>query len=292
MKNQRFIRLTIFAFFWFVTIMIILGVGSAWIFISQLIYPGCPDPTLILGLPIPEEHWLGTEDGYSIRIWYYPTKNNAAIITFGGPVGSLGDHTFPNDALIQEGFGIVQVDTRACASPTAPVTLGGNELYDAKAALSFLQGQDSVDEGKIGAMGFSLGGATAIRLAAQHPEIQSVVRDGGFSNLGELLNPSPRNSIPIEFFQIICLEIFRDTTGINPWDVSPVDDLKMIAPRPVLLIFGETEANYGLEQYKAAKEPKTLWIVPNGAHGMNYSVAPDEYKERLLTFFSQTLLNK
>ena len=110
----------------------------AWIFISQLIYPGCPDPTPIFGLPRPEEHWLETEDGYSIRIWYYPTKNHAAIITFGGVTGSLGDQTFPVKALIQKGFGIVQVDTRACASPSAPVTLGGNELYDAEAALSFL----------------------------------------------------------------------------------------------------------------------------------------------------------
>ena len=27
------------------------------------------------------------------------------------------------------------------------------------------------------------------------------------------------------------------------------------------------------------------------AHGMNYSIAPDEYEERLLKFFTQTLLS-
>jgi dipeptidyl aminopeptidase/acylaminoacyl peptidase len=274
------------------SIMFILDVGYAWIFISQLVHPGCPDPTPIFGLTIPEEHWLETEDGHSIRIWYYPTKNHAVIIFFGGLTGSLGIQSFPIEALLQKGFGLVQVDTRACALPSASVTLGGNELYDAEAALLFILENDQVDKGRIGAMGSSLGGATAIRLAKRHPEIQSVVRDGGFSNLGEMLNPSSRNSIPIELFQITCLNIFRYTTGINPWDVSPIDDIKMIAPRPVMLIYGEAESNYGIEQYLAAKKPKTLWIVPDGAHGMNYAIAPDEYEERLLTFFSQTLLNE
>jgi len=292
MKKQRLIRLVLFGGFWFVTIMFILGIGFAWIFISQMVYPGCPGTTPIFGLPMPEEHWLDTGDGYSIRIWYYPTKNHASIITLGGTTGSLGTQTFPIKFLLENGFGIVQVDTRACASPSAPVTLGGNELYDAEAALLFLLEHDQVDNGKIGAMGFSMGGATAIRLAAQQTEIQAVVRDGGFSNLGELLNPSPNNTIAIAFFQTICQIIFHYQTGIDPLDVSPIEDLKMIAPRPVMLIYGEAEAKYGIEQYQAAKEQKTLWIVPDSAHGMNYSFAPDEYEERLLTFFTQTLLNK
>lgn len=292
MKNQRFYRLILFAGSLFLTLVFIIDVGFSWTFISQLIYPGCPDPTPIFGLPRPKEHWLETEDGYSIRIWYYPTKNHAVIINLGGLTGSLGDQPFPLKTLIQKGFGLVQVDTRACASPAAPVTLGGNELYDAEAALLFLKGNDDVDKARIGVLGFSLGGATAIRLAARHPEIQAVVRDGGFSNLGELLNPSTHNSFVLELFQITCVALFKISTGIDPWEVSPLDDLNLISPRSVMLIYGESEANYGVEQYKAAKEPKTLWIVPDGAHGMNYSVAPDEYEERLITFLSKTLLKE
>ncbi|MBU1661719.1 MAG: acetylxylan esterase [Chloroflexi bacterium] len=283
--GRHVLRLTIFAAVTLVAALAALDVGLAWIFVSGMTHPGCRQPQLVAGLPAPETHWLPTQDGLALRVWYYPSQNGAAILVFGGLTGSLGDSLPPVIPLIRAGYGVLQIDSRACANPPAPVTLGGNEIYDAGAALEFLLSRPEVDSERIGAIGFSMGGATALRAAAANPQIRTVVRDGGFSNLGELLSPAESASIPQLIFQSTVLAIYQYQTGVDPWAVDPIGDLPAISPRPVLLIFGEHEAASGREQFEAAREPKELWIVPGGTHGRNQIVAPEEYERRVFEFF-------
>jgi dienelactone hydrolase len=35
----------------------------------------------------------------------------------------------------------------------------------------------------------------------------------------------------------------------------------------------------------AAQEPRRMWVVLGGNHGINYALAGDEYKRRVLNFF-------
>jgi len=289
-SSQRNIRLISLAFFLSILLMLSVDITMAWEFVSRLIYPSCLNPTPTSELPNYQEHFLTTPDGISIRIWYYPSQNGAAIIVFGGLTGALGIQTFPIEKLVQEGYGILQVDSRSCASPVSPVTFGGDEILDGESALEFLLKQPEVERDRIAAMGFSLGGATSIRLAAKHPEVKAVVRDGGFSNLSDLLNPPGKAPLLIKFFRMTVFHIFRIRTGVNPMSVSPIDDIEQINPRPVLLIYGESEAFDGFLQYEHAEEPKELWVVQGGAHGTNYTVAPKEYEQRLQNFFRETLL--
>jgi dipeptidyl aminopeptidase/acylaminoacyl peptidase len=289
-RSQRLLLYTIAATFTVTFIFFAIDLGLAWIFVSRLIYPECQDPQRLPELRHPEEHWLATQDGHLIRIWYYPPQNSAAIISLGGLNGALGNQIPQVESLINEGYGVVQVDSRACAVPSAPVTLGGFELLDAEAALKFLKTQSEVDADRIGTIGFSMGGATAIRLAARHPEIQAVVRDGGYSNLGEMLAPSEEVSIQQKVFQNTLFWLFNLRTGVDPMTVSPIHDLGLVSPRPVLLIYGEAEAELGRNQFQAAGVPKELWIVPGSTHGRNHVVAAEEYENRLLFFFNQSLL--
>ena len=60
-------------------------------------------------------------------------------------------------------------------------------------------------------------------------------------------------------------------------------------PRPILFIYAESEAKYGIEQFDMANEPKTLWIVPASAHGLNYGSAPEQYEQKILDFLQQYL---
>jgi len=287
---KRLLRLLTFAIVSLVVILIVLNFGLAWILVTGMTHPFCQTPQIIAGLPTPEEHWLTTEDGILIRIWYFPSQNGAAILTFGGMSGSLGNRLPPATHLIQAGYGVIQVDSRACARPSAPVTQGYYELYDGEAALEFLSTRPEVDSQQIGVTGFSMGGATALRVAAHHPEIQAVVRDGGFSDLGALLSPRDSQSLPARIFQATIFMFYKFRSGIDPWEVDPIADLKLIHPRPVLLIYGEHEATGGWEQYHSAVENVDLWIVPDGSHGRNHQVAPEEYSQRVLDWFNQSLL--
>jgi dipeptidyl aminopeptidase/acylaminoacyl peptidase len=286
-RYHRYLRLAAFAALSGILAYLVISTGLAWIYAYFLTHPFCraqPEPHP--NLPKPEEYWLKTRDGLSLRTWYFPSQNGAAILVLGGMDGALGDSLPPVDFLVSEGYGVMQIDSRACARPSAPVTLGAKELYDAEAGLAFLLNRPEVKE--IGIFGFSMGAAAAIRTAARHAEIAAVVAEGGYYNLGDdIIEPESQLTIPHRAFLYTIAGSYWLLTGVNPWEASPIDDLPAISPRPILLIYGEDEAVSGraVAQYEAAREPKTLWIVPGGAHGMNNAASPGEYHRRVIEFF-------
>jgi pimeloyl-ACP methyl ester carboxylesterase len=257
-------------------------------------HPACQrQPARLEGLPEPQEYILRTSDGLEQRIWYYPPENGAVIIAFGAAGGSLGSSLPPVRFLIESGYGIVQIDSRACAEPRGVVTLGGKEALDAAAVLDFLRARPEVRH--VGAIGFSMGGVAAVRAAARYPEIAAVVDDGGFFNLGrDMVEPDQAKPVTRNLFLYTIAGLFWLQTGVNPWEISPIDDLPSISPRPVLLIYGSRESGTGRAeaQFAAANQPKELWIVSGSRHGENHVTAPQEYERRVLEFFDQYLLDQ
>ncbi len=137
-------------------------------------------------------------------------------------------------------------------------------------------------------------GVTAIRSAARNPEIAAVVAEGGYHNMGDnIIKPDKRKSVFETAFLHTVAGMFWVYSSINPWQVSPIDDLASISPRPVFLIYGEHEAESGHAgaQYSAALSPKDLWLVPGGSHGSNHQIAPMMYELKILDFFNRSLLH-
>ncbi len=294
MALQRILRLALSVGLILLAVYLGLTLALAWSFAFALTHPGCDEePTHLVGVSEPQEVWLTASDGVSLRAWYYPSLNGGAILAAGGMEGALGDRLPPVDFLINDGFGVLQLDSRACARPAAPVTLGGKESLDLAAGLQFLEARPEVLQ--VGAFGFSMGGAAVIRAAAVHPRIAAVAAEGGYFNLGKhFTEPGSDQPLPLGLLSTAIAGAYWIQSGVNPWLLSPIDDLPRLSPRPVLLIYGEQEADNGRawEQYAAAGEPKQLWIVPGGRHGGNQSAAPEEYQQRILEFFAQCLLQK
>lgn len=290
---HRYLRLFMFAIFAMLVAYPVFNTGLAWLYIFALTHPGCSiNPKPIQDLPAPEEHQIHTHDGLTMRVWYYPSQNGVAVLALGGMRGSLGESLPPVSFLVRQGYGVLQIDGRSCARPPALVTLGYDEVQDAAAGLEFLLSQPEIT--RVGAIGFSMGGVTVIRTAARHPEITTIVAEGGYYNLGNhLVKPYDSHSVPRQIFLYTVAGMYWLQTGVTPWKSSPIDDIPSISPRPVLLIYGENELYNGRGdlQYEAAREPKELWIVPGGNHGTNHQVAPEEYERRVLDFFDQTLKN-
>jgi len=67
-----------------------------------------------------------------------------------------------------------------------------------------------------------------------------------------------------------------------------------ISPRPLLLIGGtdddEIPAAMARDLYAAARDPKTLWIVPGARHGGYARAAPLDYPQRLVSFYIRYLV--
>ncbi len=265
-----------------------VDVTLAWVYMDALTRPGCPQPRPLADAPAPEEHWLILQDGTRLRAWYYPSSNGAAILALGGLGGSLGDSLPPVDALLKTGFGVLQVDSLACADPPRRVTLGAREIEVARMGVDFLAQRGE----RVGVFGFSMGGVAAVRAAAADERIAAVIAEGGYDNLGQhITRPGEVQSLLRSVFLHTVALAYWLQTGVNPWQVSPVEAIAEISPRPVLLIYGEYELarGGGWVQFYAAGEPKSLWIVPGGDHGSNHWVAAAEYTARVVGFFQSTL---
>ena len=65
--------------------------------------------------------------------------------------------------------------------------------------------------------------------------------------------------------------------------------IEQIGPRPILLIYGELEADAGhaREQFSRAGAPSDLWILPNCGHGEYLQTAPVEWEYRVVSFFDR-----
>jgi pimeloyl-ACP methyl ester carboxylesterase len=73
-------------------------------------------------------------------------------------------------------------------------------------------------------------------------------------------------------------------------EVSPVDSVGE-SKVPVLLIHGQIDSNIPLRHANLIhiRNPQTvLWEVPNAAHCGAISAAPEEFRQRLLTWFSDS----
>jgi fermentation-respiration switch protein FrsA (DUF1100 family) len=84
-------------------------------------------------------------------------------------------------------------------------------------------------------------------------------------------------------------------SGMPAADLRPIDVVGEIAPRPLELIRGSADdivPEYMTRAlYAAARDPKSLWIIPGAKHGDYVRVAPGAYRSRLVRFFNDNLIS-
>ena len=74
--------------------------------------------------------------------------------------------------------------------------------------------------------------------------------------------------------------------------LRPVEKMREIPPRPVLLIYGLKELPAASERrplLKAALPDAELWVVPGAAHTGAYTAEPQIYLNKVGAFFDQNL---
>lgn len=109
----RFTKKLIFAL---LGALVVLDLALAWLYVHALTHPGCPEakpPSP--DLPEPQVYALPTYDDLTLEAWYYPSRNGAAVVAMGGLDGSTGTPLPHIATLIEAGYGVLQIATRACA---------------------------------------------------------------------------------------------------------------------------------------------------------------------------------
>lgn len=232
---------------------------------------------------------LITDDGVRLSAWYTPPRKGAVILLAHG----YGDNRpeWIHALLAKKGYGVLSWDARAHGESGGDIsTIGYLEVLDVKAALDYALAQPGVEH--VGAWGGSMGGATIIRAAAIFPEIEAVFVDSSFATLDDELD----YLVPIPVLNPLAKYLAYIETGINLNSVNPLQDISLISPRPVYIVqgTGDTVAppDAGRRLFEAAGEPRFLWEEKDAGHMLIYLDNPRRYKNRLLGFFNEWLLEK
>jgi uncharacterized protein len=117
-----------------------------------------------LGVPH-ESMETRTRDGLRLIAWYLPGTRPAAVVVSGGHRGRAGDVLGVSAALQRAGFHVVVYGWRGTpGSDPAAHTLGVYERRDLEAAIDAVGAR--LGDVPIGLLGYSLGGAVSLVVAA------------------------------------------------------------------------------------------------------------------------------
>lgn len=176
---------------------------------------------------------LRTSDGLDLAAWYVPSRNGAAVILFPTRIGKPAQARM----LARHGYGVLLVDMRGYDdSEGSPNALGWGATKDIDAAVAWLRRRPDVRGGRIGGIGFSMGGEQMLEAAAGNQDLRAVISEGaGERSIRELLirGASGWPSVPLEAVQTLALMVLCDT--LPPPSLEDV--VGRIAPRPLLLIY-------------------------------------------------------
>jgi pimeloyl-ACP methyl ester carboxylesterase len=240
-----------------------------------------------------EDVSFNTSDGLTLRGWYVPSTNGAAVILLHPIASNRVGVLKVAEVLARHGYGVLLFDLRAHGESDGELLpFGGNEAEDVRGAAAYLQTRTDVDPNRIGAMGLSLGAQVSILGAARTEAIRAVAADAPCcTTFGDIPPPaSPGDWLWVPY-DLVFFPLLQWHTGVS--DPEPVREaIARISPRPILLIGGESEWNMQEHLYRAAAEPKSLWLIPGAGHIDGLSKRPEEYEARIVGFFDRALLGE
>lgn len=247
-------------------------------------------------LPFEEVSFLAPD---SVRLagWFLPSP--------GARAGIILCHGFPNNRwemmdwarlLHPAGYHLLLFDFRALGHSEGELcSIGHYETGDLLGAVEYMTSRPEMRDLPLGVFGLSMGGAVALMATAQEERIAAVATHGAYATLERAIAQHCRL-----YFGPLGKTMHKPTAwwgrrwfDFDPREVSPLEAIQRIAPRPVLLFHGGRDLivnpNDAHALYAAAGEPKQLHWLPYSWHASIHPAERKEYEATLLDFFANNL---
>jgi uncharacterized protein len=228
-------------------------------------------------------------DGLELAGWYRPSRNGAAVVLVHGGGGDRTGAVAHAEMLARHGYGVLVYDARGRGvSEGSPNGYGWDWGKDVAGALTFLEGRDDVQPGRIGALGLSTGADVLIQAAAERRDIAALVADGAAAGSFEDWHRLRGNELglPLGWVMFTTIRVLSgDAAG------PPLEDLvARIRSRTLLISSGvDEERDFNLLYDEAAHGRVEHWNLPDAHHTDAIREHPREYERRVIAFFDQTL---
>lgn len=223
--------------------------------------------------PSPQEKLALTNE--PARIIKYPK----VILYF---YGAGGNKSYFNilarlKGLRQLGFSILVADYRGFGGSQGNFPSESQLYQDSQAALDYLIQVRRIKPQQIVIYGESLGGAIALNLAVNHPQVSGLIVQSSFTSMTETVKRTGWYGIfPID---LILTQRFDSIARVRSLQI------------PVLFIHGTADtvvpSDMSQKLYNAAPEPKQLLLVPGAGHFRIYQSGKNSYLQAIQRFIEQ-----
>lgn len=303
-KGKRYVRRALFLSFIATFLLALVVIGIAADTDEALTHPARVPLTTNpanYGLRYQNVSFFSRIDHIPLKGWFMPAaspSDRTIIFAHGHATNrqqSDSSVMFLFPELVHHGYNVFTFDFRDSGESGGTIdTVGQFEQRDLAAALDVMKSRPTGRH--IGFLGYSMGAAVSLLVAANDPRVEAVVADASFADLQQYLdsNVSKFSHLPRYPFTPIMEWLSVPLTGFDPATVQPIKSIARIAPRPILLIHGEADKLIDVENSRellaAAHNPHAqLWTVPNAGHVQSFQTEPQSYLKHILTFFDNGL---
>ena len=244
-----------------------------------------------------EEFDVRAPDGALLRGWKVrpANPNGAWVLVLHGVADNRMGVLEQALILLRAGYGVTMMDARAHGESEGPVaTYGWLERNDSRTVVDALVTAEH--PAHIFALGESMGAGIALQAAGADARIEAVVAEAPFASLRE----ASYDYAGLQKYPLLGKTIFapgawmmlhrgQSLAGFPAANVSPE---LAVASRafPVLLICDTADTTLPCRHaemiYRAARGPKSLWVVPGAFHTAAQGYQPQEFRRRVLHFFA------
>jgi len=242
-----------------------------------------------------EDVTVTTSDGLDLAAWYIPSSNGAALVQLGGCCAARDDELESAAVLARHGYGVLMLDQRGHGGSEGDGMLWGwwGEL-DVAAGVDFLAARPDVVDGRIGAIGMSVGGEQVIAAAGVDSRIRAVVAEG-VSARGARDEGDPAagtDGLFIRYIDGLTKHAAALMTSA-PMPTQMREAVKEMTPeqRVFVIISGPASNEVDAARVFTAVRPDIIstWTIPDAGHIEGLATHPDEWERRVISFYDESL---
>lgn len=223
-----------------------------------------------------QDIWIpvsSTVDAESIHGWWIPSDqaNAKGLLYLHGNGDNISSNLSKAAWLHHLGFSVLMIDYRGYGLSGGDFPSEMQVYEDAEAAWDYLTQSLHMASDEVVVFGHSLGGAIAIQLATQHPDMSGLIVEGSFTSILDMSNRTKNYSLlPID---LLLTQRFSS--------LDKVGELTM----PVLYVHGTEDsvvpADMSETLYANTQAPKELLLVPGADHNNVAEIGHESYAQAI-----------
>ncbi len=237
-------------------------------------------------------------DEVSLSGWFVPAQTrpvHGVVLCCHGMSQTREQMLTWAESLWNAGFHVLLFDFRAVGESEGHRATGGfMEAQDVLGAVEFVHSRPDCSGLKVGALGFSMGGSSAILAAAEDDRLRAVATHAAYATLDSAIAARCRFHFGLlaPIVEWGFKYFGRTHFHVQPAEIVPLRVVSRLSPRALLVLHGEKDPivppHNAYELYAAAGEPRFLHVLKDGDHEPDHAHTEEVHTE-VVAFFRKYL---